>query len=63
MRCDLEIGILEETSPEFDGVVLTWEGEGYLETSINRVMSYTPPSHPEIGINGVRGVMCQVRKP
>ena len=35
---------------------------GYLETNANRVMSYDPPYDPEIGINSVQGVMCQVRK-
>jgi thiosulfate reductase/polysulfide reductase chain A len=35
---------------------------GYLETNVNRVMSYDPPYDPEIGINSVQGVMCQVRK-
>ena len=35
---------------------------GYLATNTNRVMSYDPPCDPEIGINSVQGVMCQVRK-
>jgi anaerobic selenocysteine-containing dehydrogenase len=35
---------------------------GYLGTNVNAVMSYDPPYDPEIGINRVQGVMCQVRK-
>jgi len=35
---------------------------GYLETNVNAVMSYDPPYDPEIGINRVQGVMCQVYK-
>jgi len=35
---------------------------GYLETNINGVTSYDPPYDPEVGINRVEGVMCQVRK-
>ena len=38
------------------------EENGYLETNVNMVMSYDPPYDPEIGINSVQGVMCQVRK-
>jgi anaerobic selenocysteine-containing dehydrogenase len=38
------------------------EDQGYLETNVNAVMSYDPPYDPEIGINKVQGVMCQVRK-
>jgi anaerobic selenocysteine-containing dehydrogenase len=36
--------------------------DGALETNVNRVMSYDPPYDPEIGINNVQGVMCNVRK-
>ena len=36
--------------------------KGYLETNVNAVMSYDPPYDPEIGINSVQGVLCQVRK-
>jgi anaerobic selenocysteine-containing dehydrogenase len=35
---------------------------GYLATNVNSVMSYDPPHDPEIGINRIQGVMCQVRK-
>ena len=35
---------------------------GYLETNVNMVMSYDPPYDPEIGINRIQGVMCQVYK-
>jgi len=35
---------------------------GYLETNANKVLSYDPPYDPEIGINSIQGVMCQVRK-
>jgi anaerobic selenocysteine-containing dehydrogenase len=38
------------------------EENGYLETNVNMVMSYDPPYDPEIGINSVQGVMCQVHK-
>jgi anaerobic selenocysteine-containing dehydrogenase len=36
--------------------------EGLLETAVNMVTSYDPPYDPEIGINSVQGIMCQVRK-
>lgn len=36
--------------------------KGSLETNINAVMSYDPPYDPEIGINSVQGVMCQVHR-
>jgi anaerobic selenocysteine-containing dehydrogenase len=35
---------------------------GYLGTNVNAITSYDPPYDPEIGINRVQGVMCQVRK-
>ena len=35
---------------------------GCLETNANRVMSYDPPYDPEIGINSIQGIMCQVHK-
>jgi anaerobic selenocysteine-containing dehydrogenase len=34
---------------------------GYLETNVNGILSYDPPYDPEIGINSIQGVMCQVR--
>jgi anaerobic selenocysteine-containing dehydrogenase len=36
--------------------------KGYLEANVNMVMSYDPPYDPEIGINRIQGVMCQVYK-
>ncbi len=35
---------------------------GYLETNVNAIASYEPPYDPEVGINRVQGVQCQVRK-
>lgn len=35
---------------------------GALETSVNGVTSYDAPHDPEIGINSVQGIMCQVGK-
>ena len=43
--------------PEKDAVE-----SGSLETNINGITSYDPPYDPEIGINRVQGVMCQVYK-
>jgi anaerobic selenocysteine-containing dehydrogenase len=34
----------------------------YLDTNINCLCSFYPPYDPEIGINCLQGVMCQVRK-
>jgi anaerobic selenocysteine-containing dehydrogenase len=34
----------------------------YLSTNINFLCSFYPPYDPEIGINCIQGVMCQVRK-
>jgi thiosulfate reductase/polysulfide reductase chain A len=36
---------------------------GYLETNVNAIASYEPPYDPEVGINRVQGVLCQVSKP
>lgn len=36
--------------------------KGLLETAVNMVTSYDPPYDPEIGINSIQGVMCQVLK-
>ena len=38
------------------------EEGGYLDTNINSLCSFYPPYDPEIGINCIQGVMCQVRK-
>jgi anaerobic selenocysteine-containing dehydrogenase len=38
------------------------EEKGYLTTNINFLCSFYPPYDPEIGINCLQGVMCQVRK-
>ena len=38
------------------------EENGYLNTNINFLCSFYPPYDPEIGINCIQGVMCQVRK-
>ena len=38
------------------------EDKGYLNTNINFLCSFYPPYDPEIGINCLQGVMCQVRK-
>ena len=38
------------------------EENGYLETNVNFLCSFYPPYDPEIGINCLQGVMCQVRK-
>ena len=35
---------------------------GSLETNVNAVMSYDPPYDPEIGINSIQAIMCQVRR-
>jgi anaerobic selenocysteine-containing dehydrogenase len=35
---------------------------GYLETNVNTIASYEPPYDPEIGINRLQGVQCQVHK-
>lgn len=35
---------------------------GYLETNVNAIASYEPPYDPEVGINRVQGVQCQVYK-
>jgi len=34
----------------------------YLETNVNAIASYEPPYDPEVGINRVQGVQCQVRR-
>ena len=64
-----EAELTEDIRPDVVNGVFGWwlpEKEtaesGYLETNANRVMSYDPPYDPEIGINSIQGVMCQVRK-
>ncbi len=61
--------VTEDVHPEVvNGVYGWWLPEketvenGYLETNVNAVTSYDPPYDPEIGINRIQGVMCQVRK-
>ena len=61
--------LTEDIRPDVVNGVFGWwlpekgtEENGYLETNVNSVMSYDPPYDPEIGINCVQGVMCQVRK-
>ena len=61
--------LTEDILPEVVNGVFGWwlpeketEENGYLGTNINQVTSYDPPYDPEIGINCVQGVMCQVRK-
>mgnify|MGYP001549517399 CR=1 FL=1 len=56
-RSDVVTGLYGSCMPEKE----TAEN-GYLATNTNRVMSYDPLYDPEIGINSVQGVMCQVRK-
>jgi ABC-type uncharacterized transport system ATPase subunit len=34
---------------------------GYMEVNVNAIVAYEPPYHPEVGINRVQGVQCQVR--
>jgi len=64
-----EAKLTEDIRPDVvNGVFGWWLPEkgtaenGYLETNANKVTSYDPPYDPEIGINSVQGVMCQVRK-
>ena len=57
IRSDVVNGVFGWWLPEKEN-----EEKGYLETNVNMVMSYDPPYDPEIGINRVQGVMCQVRK-
>ena len=61
--------ITEDIHPEVvNGIFGFWLPEketaenGYLETNVNATMSYDPPYDPEIGINRIQGVMCQVHK-
>ena len=61
--------LTEDIHPEVLSAIYGWwlpeketEENGYLETNVNAVMSYDPPYDPEIGINRVQGVMCQIRK-
>ena len=61
--------LTEEIRPDVVNGVFGWwlperenADSGYLDTNVNRVMSYDPPHDPEIGINRIQGVMCQVRK-
>lgn len=61
--------LTEEIRPDVVNGVFGWwlpeketKENGYLETNVNMVMSYDPPYDPEIGINSIQGVMCQVRK-
>jgi Anaerobic dehydrogenases, typically selenocysteine-containing len=35
---------------------------GSLETNVNAALSYDPPYDPIVGINSIRGVMCQIHK-
>ncbi|MFC1965412.1 molybdopterin-dependent oxidoreductase [Chloroflexota bacterium] len=36
--------------------------KGLLEANVNAAMSYDPPYDPEVGINSIQGLMCQVSK-
>ncbi len=36
--------------------------KGLLEPNVNAAMSYDPPYDPEVGINSIQGLMCQVSK-
>jgi len=69
-------GAIKHKAKFFDGIrpdtvngVYGWwmpekedEAGGYLDTNINFLCSFYPPYDPEIGINCLQGVMCQVRK-
>ena len=69
-------GTIKHKAKFFDGIrpdtvngVYGWwmpekenEQGGYLDTNINFLCSFYPPYDPEIGINCLQGVMCQVRK-
>jgi len=61
--------LTEDIHPQVVNGVFGWwlpekeaEENGSLETNINGVTSYDPPYDPEIGINRIQGVMCQVNK-
>ena len=61
--------VTEDIHPQVvNGVYGWWLPEketaenGYLATNVNAVVSYDPPYDPEIGINSIQGVMCQVYK-
>jgi anaerobic selenocysteine-containing dehydrogenase len=57
IRTDVVNGVFGWWLPEKENAE-----KGSLDTNVNRVMSYYPPYDPEIGINRIQGVMCQVKK-
>jgi anaerobic selenocysteine-containing dehydrogenase len=57
IRTDVVNGVFGWWLPEKEN-----DEKGCLVTNVNRVLSYYPPYDPEIGINSIQGVMCQVRK-
>ena len=61
--------ITEDIRPQVvNGAWAWWLSEkktvekGLLETTANMVTSYYSPYDPEIGINSIQGIMCQVCK-
>ncbi|TFG22606.1 MAG: hypothetical protein EU529_09995 [Promethearchaeota archaeon] len=64
-----KVKIFEGIRPDTVNGIYGWwmpekktEENGYLNTNINFLCSFYPPYDPEIGINCIQGVMCQVRK-